>query len=85
MYASFGHIFWGWYAAGYYSYMWAEIIEADIFARIKELGMFKREVWEKFISTLLGQWTRKPANELFYDFMGREPDNVAFMERKGLS
>jgi oligopeptidase A len=36
MYASFGHIFGGGYAAGYYSYMWAEIIEADVFARIKE-------------------------------------------------
>ena len=84
MYCSFWHIFWGWYGAGYYSYMWAEIIEADIFARIKELWMFDRDVWKNLQNTLLGQWTRKKANELFFDFMWREVDNVAFMERKGL-
>ena len=84
MYCSFGHIFGGWYAAGYYSYMWAEIIEADVFSRIKEMGMFDRDTWEKFLSTLLGQWTRKKATELFFDFMWREVDNTAFMERKGL-
>lgn len=84
MYTSFGHIFWGWYAAWYYSYMWAEIIEADVFARIKEMWMFSRVSWEKFLKTILGQWCRKPAKELFYDFMEREVDNKAFMERKGL-
>jgi Zn-dependent oligopeptidase len=84
MYCSFWHIFGWWYSAGYYSYMWAEIIEADVFARIKELWMFDREVWEKFLNTILWQWTRKKATELFFDFMWREVDNVAFMERKGL-
>ncbi len=84
MYCSFGHIFWGGYSAGYYSYMWAEIIEADVFARIKEMWMFDRETWDKFVSTILWQWTRKKATELFYDFMWREVDNTAFMERKGL-
>jgi Zn-dependent oligopeptidase len=64
--------------------MWAEIIEADVFARIKEQWMFKKEVWQNFISTLLWQGTRKKARELFYDFMGREVDNTAFMERKWL-
>ncbi len=84
MYTSFGHIFgWG-YAAWYYSYMWAEIIEADVFARIKEMWMFSRDTWEKFLKTILWQWCRKPAKELFYDFMNREVDNQAFMERKGL-
>jgi len=84
MYCSFGHIFgWG-YAAWYYSYMWAEIIEADVFSRIKELGMFDRQVWEKFLNTVLWQGTRKTATELFFDFMWREVDNTAFMERKGL-
>lgn len=84
MYCSFGHIFWWAYAAWYYSYMWAEIIEADVFSRIKELGMFDRKVWEKFLNTVLWQWTRKTATELFFDFMWREVDNTAFMERKGL-
>lgn len=84
MYASFGHIFgWG-YAAGYYSYMWAEIIEADVWSEIKRLGIFERSTWEKFIKTILGQWCRKDASDLFFDFMWREVDNKAFMERKWL-
>jgi oligopeptidase A len=82
MYCWFWHIFGWWYSAGYYSYMWAEILEADIFARIKKMWMFDRETWEKFIKTILWQWTRKKALQLFYDFMGREVDNKAFMERK---
>lgn len=84
MYCSFWHIFWWAYAAGYYSYMWAEIIEADVFSRIKELWMFDRKVWEKLLNTIIWQWTRKTATELFFDFMWREVDNTAFMERKGL-
>jgi Zn-dependent oligopeptidase len=84
MYCSFWHIFWGWYSAGYYSYMWAEIIEADVFSRIKELWMFDKEVWKKLLNTILWQWTRKKATELFFDFMWREVENVAFMERKWL-
>lgn len=82
MYASFWHIFGGWYAAWYYSYMWAELLEADIFERIKELWMFEKNVWERFIATILWQGTKKEAGELFKDFMGRELSNVAFMKRK---
>lgn len=84
MYTSFGHIFGWWYSAGYFSYMWAEIIEADIFAEIKREGMFKREVWERFLNTILAQWTKKPAKELFFDFMWREVNPRAFYQRKGL-
>jgi Zn-dependent oligopeptidase len=84
MYASFWHIFgWG-YAAGYYSYMWAELLEADVFEKIKEMWMFDRDTWEKFISTILGQGTRKDGWELFKDFMGRELSSGAFMKRKWL-
>lgn len=84
MYCSFSHIFAGWYSAGYYSYIWAEIIEADVFARIEEQWMFNPKVWKKFLDTILWQWTRKEAKELFFDFMWREVDNKAFMERYGL-
>ncbi|MCP4522622.1 MAG: M3 family metallopeptidase [Candidatus Gracilibacteria bacterium] len=84
MYCSFSHIFGGGYAAGYYSYMWAEILEADVFMRIKQRGMFDETVGKKLIDTLIGQGTRKPAGELFHDFMDREVDNTAFMERTGL-
>lgn len=81
MYCSFNHIFWGWYAAGYYSYMWAEIIEADVFERIKEMWMFDPKTWEKLLKTIIGQWTRKKASELFFDFMWREVENIAFIKR----
>lgn len=84
MYCSFNHIFWWGYAAGYYSYMWAEMLEADVFSRIKEMWMFSRETWEKLFSTIIWQWTRKKASELFYDFMWRELDNKAFIERYGI-
>lgn len=84
MYCSFSHIFgWG-YSAGYYSYMWAEILEADVFDTIEQQGMFDPKVGQKLVDTLLGQGTRKPAAELFKDFMGREVSNQAFMKRKGL-
>jgi len=81
MYCSFNHIFGWWYAAGYYSYMWAEIIEADVFSRIKEMWMFSSSTWEKLLKTIIWQWTRKKATELFFDFMWREVENKAFMER----
>ncbi|MFK7779929.1 MAG: M3 family metallopeptidase [Candidatus Gracilibacteria bacterium] len=84
MYCHFSHIFSGGYSAGYYSYLWAEIIEADIFSKMKDMGMFDPKTGKKFLETILGQGTRKKATELFFDFMGREVDNKAFMERYGL-
>ncbi|MDD4151329.1 MAG: M3 family metallopeptidase [Candidatus Gracilibacteria bacterium] len=83
-YATFSHIFGGGYAAGYYSYMRAEILEAQAWEHIKENGIFNPEIGEKFISTLLGQGSRKDAKELFKDFVGKEVDASAFMKRKGL-
>lgn len=64
--------------------MWAEILEADVFAKIKKDGMFDSKVGEKLLDTIIGQGTRKPANELFQDFMGREVSDEAFMKRHGL-
>lgn len=55
MYCSFGHIFGGGYSAGYYSYMWAEILEADVFEAIKNQGMFDPKVGQKLVDTLIGQ------------------------------
>jgi Zn-dependent oligopeptidase len=81
MYCSFNHIFWWGYSAWYYSYMWAEMLEADVFERIKELWMFSPETWQKLLNTIIWQWTRKKAWELFYDFMWRDLDNKAFMQR----
>jgi Zn-dependent oligopeptidase len=64
--------------------MWAEILEADVFDAIESQGMFDPKVGQKLVDTLIGQGTRKPAAELFQDFMGREVSNEAFMKRKGL-
>jgi peptidyl-dipeptidase Dcp len=81
MYCSFTHIFdWG-YAAWYYSYMRAEIIEADIFCKIKEIWMFNPKTWKKLLKTIIGQGTRKKANELFFDFMWRKVKDEAFLKR----
>lgn len=84
MYCAFSHIFGGGYSAGYYSYMWAEILEADVFDKIKTDGMFDPKVGNKLVDTLIGQGTRKPAWELFKDFMWRDVSNEAFMKRKWL-
>jgi Zn-dependent oligopeptidase len=64
--------------------MWAEILEADVFDRIKSEWMFDAQVWNRLIDTLIGQWTRKKAGNLFKDFMWRDVSNKAFMERKWL-
>lgn len=80
----FQHIFSAWYAAWYYWYMWAEIIESDIFEKIKEMWMFEKETWEKYINTILSQWSKKPTSEIFKDFMWRELDNEAFIRKSWL-
>jgi Zn-dependent oligopeptidase len=81
MYASFWHIFGWWYAAWYYSYMWAEILELDVFTKIKELWMFDEKTGKKLFKTIIWQWTKKKAKELFFDFMWREPSIKAFLEK----
>ncbi len=84
MYCAFLHIFgWG-YEAKYYSYMWAEAYEADVFSKIKENWIFNPEIWYRYRDLILAQWARKPAKELFFDFMGREMSSNALMKRYGL-
>ncbi|EKE28336.1 MAG: hypothetical protein ACD_3C00074G0002 [uncultured bacterium (gcode 4)] len=83
IHASFTHIFaWG-YAAGYYSYLWAEIIEADVFSEFKKNWLFNLEVWEKFYKTILSQWAIKPAKELFHGFMWRDVELEAYFKKQG--
>ena len=71
---SFGHIFSGGYAAAYYSYKWAEVLEADVFGQFAAAGVISREVGKRFKSCILERGDAKDAGELFEDFMGREPD-----------
>ena len=84
MYCCFLHIFGGGYAAGYYSYMRAEALEADVFSKIRKKGLFNPEIWHQYRDQILAQGTKKPAIELFEDFMGRELDPQALIEKYDL-
>jgi oligopeptidase A len=84
-YASFSHIFDGGYAAGYYSYMWAEIIEKEVWKVFVDSGdIFSPEVAHKFYTSILWAGTTKKASELFQDFLWRDPQIDAFLQEKGL-
>lgn len=73
------------YAAGYYSYKWAEVLDADAFSRFKAEGIFSREVGEAFRKELLSQGSSADPKELFKAFMGREPELEPLFARLGLS
>lgn len=80
---SFSHIFAGGYAAGYYSYKWAEVLDADAFAYFKEQGIFNKEIAQKFKQLLSSGGTKDPM-ELFMNFRGRKPEVNALLQRAGL-
>ncbi len=81
---SFGHIFAGGYAAGYYSYKWAEVLSADAFAQFEENGIFDRETGLRFLATVLEQGGAREPMELFVEFRGREPTIDALLRHSGL-
>jgi peptidyl-dipeptidase Dcp len=85
MSCSFTHLFSGGYAAGYYGYKWAEILDADAFKFFSESGIFNPEVADSFRKNILEKGeTDKPMN-LYIKFRGREPSMDAFLERSGLN
>ena len=81
---SFSHIFAGGYAAGYYSYKWAEVLSADVFSRFSETGVFDARTGTEFLSKILARGGGADALTLFIDFMGREPDVSALLRQDGL-
>ena len=80
----FSHIFAGGYAAGYYSYKWAEVLEADAFEEFKEKGIFNKKTAKSFRENILSKGNLKHPMELYKSFKGREPDNDALLKRDGL-
>ena len=80
---AFSHIFQGGYSAGYYSYKWAEVLDADAFELFKEQGLFNKKIANAFRELLASGGTIKPM-DLFVKFRGREPDVKALLSRAGL-
>ncbi len=87
MLASFSHLFgsaYG-YAAGYYSYQWSEVLEADAFGKFREGGILSREVGDRFRRTILARGDTDDPAALYRAFLGREPDVAALLERLGIA
>jgi len=81
---SFGHIFAGGYAAGYYSYKWAEVLSADAYSKFEEDGIFNRDTGNAFLTNILEMGGSKAPMELFVAFRGREPQVDALLRHSGI-
>lgn len=84
MSVQFSHIFAGGYAAGYYSYKWAEVLDADAFELFKEQGVFDRDTAESFKSNVLSKGGTEDPSILYRRFRGKDPDPNALLRRAGL-
>jgi Zn-dependent oligopeptidase len=84
MSTSFSHIFQGGYSSGYYSYKWAEVLDADAFAYFQEKGIFNQEVATKFKDNVLSKGGTELPMELYKKFRGQEPKVEALLKRAGL-
>jgi len=84
MSVSFSHIFQGGYSSGYYSYKWAEVLDADAFAYFQEKGIFNKEVADKFKDNILSQGGTDQPMTLYKKFRGQEPKPEALLKRAGL-
>ena len=78
---AFGHIFAGGYAASYYSYKWSEMLEADVFTRFEENGIFDSSTGQDYVDAILSRGDSRDQAEQFRDFMGRDPDPEALLRR----
>ncbi len=81
---SFSHIFAGGYAAGYYSYKWAEVLSADAFERFEEEGIFNQKTGQDFLDSILHRGGEDDANQLFINFRGREPQIQPLLRQTGI-
>jgi len=81
---NFGHIFAGGYSAGYYSYRWAEVLDADAFEHFKENGIFNKEIAKSFRENILEKGNTEDPMDLYMKFRGKKPDPNALLRRDGL-
>ncbi len=82
---SFGHIFAGGYAAGYYSYKWAEVLSADAFAAFEEAGIYDRATAQRFVGEILSRGGSRHALDAFVAFRGRKPDIRPLLKQHGIA
>jgi len=82
---SFSHIFSGGYAAGYYSYKWAEVLAADAFSAFEEQGVFDNATAQRFLGAILEKGGSRDAMEAFVEFRGRKPDIAPLLKQMGLA
>ena len=83
--SSFAHIFAGGYAAGYYSYKWAEVLAADAFEAFEEAGVFDAVTAKRFLDTILSRGGSRDAMEAFVEFRGRGPDVRPLLRQTGIA
>ena len=83
---AFGHIFasGGGYSSGYYSYKWAEVLDADAFEYFKENGVFNPKIGESFANNILSKGGTEDPMKLYQRFRGKEPNSEALLKRSGL-
>jgi peptidyl-dipeptidase Dcp len=84
MSASFSHIFGGGYAAGYYGYKWAEVLDADAFSYFTETGIFNKKTAASFRKNILEKGGSEKPLDLYIRFRGKKPSLDAFLLRSGL-
>ncbi|MCK5361508.1 MAG: oligopeptidase A, partial [Gammaproteobacteria bacterium] len=82
---SFSHIFAGGYAAGYYSYKWAEVLSSDAFSKFEENGIFDRNTGLAFLRSILEKGGSRDAMALFVEFRGRQPKIDALLRHSGIT
>jgi oligopeptidase A len=81
---SFGHVFAGGYAAGYYSYKWAEVLAADAFGAFEEHGVFDRVTAQRFLDAILARGGSRDPLDAFIEFRGRRPSISALLRQNGI-
>jgi peptidyl-dipeptidase Dcp len=81
----FGHIFSGGYSAGYYSYIWAEVLDADGFQAFKETSLFDKDTADRYRKEVLSKGGSRPGMELYENFRGRAPEIDPLLEKRGLN